>query len=88
MSEKYQGRDIGAPARGGFTTRSATRPISWARLAIYVGRAGDLVAVLATGKEVSFVGLGGRTVLPVRARGVEATGTSAGYLVALLMAAA
>lgn len=86
MSEKYQGRadDIGAPARGGFaiTTSDCADLLAETR-AIYIGSAGDLAAVLASGDEVSFVGLGGGTVLPVRARRVKATGTSAGHLVGL-----
>ena len=86
MSEKYQGRadDIGAPARGGFAiTTSDSADLLAETRAIYIGSAGDLAAVLTSGDEVSFVGLGGGTVLPVRARRVKATGTSAGYLVGL-----
>lgn len=86
MSEKYQGRadDIAAPARGGFAiTTSDSADLLAETRAIYIGSAGDLAAVLASGDEVSFVGLGGGTVLPVRARRVKATGTSAGYLVGL-----
>lgn len=86
MSEKYQGRadDIAAPARGGFAiTTSDSADLLAETRAIYVGSAGDLVAVLASGDEVSFVGLGGGTVLPVRVRRVKATGTSAGHLVGL-----
>ena len=86
MSEKYQGRadDIGAPARGGFAiTTSDSADLLAETRAIYVGSAGDLVAVLASGDEVTFVGLAGGTVLPVRAKRVKATGTTAGDLVGL-----
>lgn len=86
MSEKYQGRadDIVAPARRGFaiTANDATDLTAETR-AIYVGSAGDLVAVLVSGDEVSFVGLPGGTLLPVRARRVKSTGTSASHLVGL-----
>ena len=86
MSEKYQGRadDITSPARHGFaiTTSDSTDLVAETR-AIYIGSAGDLVAVLASGDEVSFVGLGGGTVLPVRALRVKATGTTATHLVGL-----
>lgn len=86
MSEKYQGRadDIVAPARGGFAiTTSDSTDLAAETRAIYVGGAGDLVAVLASGDEVSFVGLAGGTLLPVRARRIKATGTSATHLVGL-----
>lgn len=86
MSEKYQGRAdaIGAPVRAGFaiTTSDSTDLVAETR-AIYVGSAGDLVAVLASGDELTFVGLAGGTVLPIRARRVKATGTSASHLVGL-----
>lgn len=86
MSEKYQGRadDVTSPARGGFAiTPSDSTDLSTETRAIYVGTAGDLVAVLSSGSELSFVGLAGGMVLPVRARRVKATGTSAGYLLGL-----
>ena len=86
MSEKYQGRadDITSPARGGFaiTSSDSTDLVAETR-AIYIGSAGDLVAVLASGDEVTFVGLAGGTVLPVRAQRIKATGTTAGDLVGL-----
>jgi hypothetical protein len=86
MSEKYQGRadDVTSPARGGFAiTPSDSTDLTAETRAIYVGSAGDLVAVLSLGSELSFVGLAGGTVLPVRARRIKATGTSAGYLLGL-----
>lgn len=86
MSEKYQGRadDITSPARGGFAiTPSDSTDLTAETRAIYVGNAGDVAAVLASGDEVSFVGLAGGTVLPVRARRIKATGTTATALVGL-----
>ncbi|MDB5539302.1 MAG: hypothetical protein JWQ89_1029 [Devosia sp.] len=86
MSEKYQGRadDIAAPARRGFqiTPNDATDFTAETR-AIYIGSAGDLVVVLVSGDEVSFVGLSGGALLPVRARRVKSTGTTATHLVGL-----
>ncbi len=86
MSEKYQGRadDVAAPARGGFAiTASDSTDLVTETRAIYVGGAADVVTVLASGDELTFVGLAGGTVLPVRACRVKATGTSATYLVGL-----
>lgn len=86
MSEKYQGRadDITSPARGGFAiTPSDSTDLTAETRAIYVGSAGDVAAVLASGDEVSFVGLAGGTVLPIRARRIKATGTTATALVGL-----
>lgn len=86
MSEKYQGRadDITSPARGGFAiTPSDSTDLTAETRAIYVGSAGDVAAVLASGDEVSFVGLAGGTVLPIRERRIKATGTTADALVGL-----
>lgn len=86
MSERYQGRadDITAPVRRGFAISASNSTDLAAEIrAIYVGGAGDLAAVLSSGDEVSFVGLAGGTVLPVRVRRVKATGTSATYLLGL-----
>ena len=86
MTEKYEGRaeNITAPARRAFAiTASDTNDLAAETRAIYVGSAGDLVAVLSSGDEVTFAGLGGGTLLPVRARRIKASGTSAGQLVGL-----
>jgi hypothetical protein len=86
MTEKYESRadNVVAPARRGFaiTTNDATDLAAETR-AIYVGVAGDLVAVLSSGDEVTFAGLAGGTLLPVRVRRVKATGTTATQLVGL-----
>ena len=51
--------------------------------AIYVGSGGTLVAVLATGAQVTLTGLQGGTIIPIRVRRVNATGTTATGLVGL-----
>jgi len=51
--------------------------------ALYVGGAGDLIAVRADGVEVPFVGVPAGTLLPIRAKRVKATGTTATSIVAL-----
>ena len=86
MTEKYEGRadNAAAPARRGFAiTASDASDLTAETRAIYVGSAGDLVAVLSSGDEVTFTGLAGGTVLPVRVRRVKATGTTAAQLVGL-----
>lgn len=86
MTEKYECRAdaITAPARRGFaiTANDATDLAAETR-AVYVGVAGDLAVVLSSGDEVSFAGLAGGTLLPVRARRVKATGTTATQLLGL-----
>lgn len=76
MSEKYQARadDVAAPVRGGFAiTASDSTDLATETRAIHVGGASDVVAVLASGDELTFVGLAGGTVQPVRARRLKAT---------------
>ena len=51
--------------------------------AIWIGAAGDLAVELAEGGAVVLAGVPGGTLLPLRARAVRATGTTADALVAL-----
>lgn len=51
--------------------------------AIYVGQTGNLSLRLPGGQSVIFVNVQGGSFLPVRAVGVNATGTTAGGLIAL-----
>lgn len=52
--------------------------------AIYIGNAGSLRLIDASGNIVVFEGLVGGSILPVRARQVLSTGTTATGLVAML----
>ena len=52
--------------------------------AIYVGSGGSMVAVLSSGTEVTFSGLQGGSIVPIRVRRIKATGTTATALVGLL----
>lgn len=61
------------------TNELATTPTR----AIYVGGAGAIAAVLVDGNAVTFAGLLAGSVLPVQARIVKSTGTTATSLVAL-----
>ncbi|SPH24104.1 hypothetical protein DEA8626_03153 [Defluviimonas aquaemixtae] len=51
--------------------------------ALYIGQSGDVSLRLAGGQTVLFSGVPGGTVLPIRAAGVDATGTTATGIVAL-----
>lgn len=51
--------------------------------ALYVGSAGDLAVEMMSGDVVTFRGVAGGTALPVRARKVRASGTTAADIVAL-----
>ena len=87
MQDRYASRAAGSdgPATHGF----AIAPDDGADLAettraIYVGSAGNLVAVLASGAELTFASVPSGTVLPVRAARIRATGTSASGLIGLV----
>jgi hypothetical protein len=86
MSERYTSRadDITAPARRGFAiAASDSADLEAETRAIYVGGGGDIAMVLAAGDEIALIGVAGGSLLPVRARRVKATGTSASHLVGL-----
>lgn len=51
--------------------------------ALYVGTAGNLAVVTAGGQSVSFNNIPAGSLLPLRARRVSATGTTAGDILAL-----
>jgi len=51
--------------------------------ALYIGVAGDVKIKTALGSDVTFVGIGAGTILPVRAKIVFATGTTATSIVAI-----
>jgi len=48
---------------------------------VYVGVSGDLKVDLVTGDTVTFVGLAGGVIHPIRARRIHATGTTATSIV-------
>ena len=54
--------------------------------AIYVGGAGNLVAVMGDGSTVTFTGALAGTILPIKCKRVNATSTTATALVGLLQA--
>ncbi len=51
--------------------------------ALFVGQGGTVAVRMAGGQDISFENVQGGTILPVRARRVLATGTTASSLVAL-----
>lgn len=86
MSENFQGRadQFSAPARRGFAiAASDAADLPAETRAIYVGTGGDLALVLASGDQITLAGIAGGMLLPVRARRVIATGTTASQLVGL-----
>ena len=52
--------------------------------ALYVGSAGDMHVVLASGAVLTFANIPSGTVLPVRVAEVKASGTTAGAILGLL----
>lgn len=51
--------------------------------AIYVGTGGNLIAITMTGAEVTFTSVPDGTLLPIRAKRIKATGTTATNIVSL-----
>ena len=87
MPDRFEHHAAGldAPAAHGFAiTPNDAAELAEITRAIYVGAPGHLSLVLLSGAVVTLSNLAGGTVLPVRARQVRATGTTAGSLVGLL----
>lgn len=87
MQDRFDDRNasITGPAFHGF----AVTPNDGAELpemtrALYVGATGALHVLLASGAEVTFAGVAGGTMLPIRVRKVFATGTTATSIVGLV----
>lgn len=73
-----------APARDGAAViPDDVNDLTFLPRALYVGQTGNLSARLAGGQAVLFQNVQAGTLLPVRARGINAAGTTAAGIVAL-----
>lgn len=73
------------PAFHGFAiTPSDIGGLSETTRAIFVGGAGDVTLVLASGAELNFANVAAGTILPLRTTAVKITGTSATNLIGLV----
>ncbi len=87
MTDRFASRaqSLEGPANHGFAvTPSDATPLDETSRALYVGSAGDLAVVMASGAAVNFAGIAAGTLLPVRVLSVMATGTTASDIVALV----
>lgn len=87
MPDRFQTLSPGleAPASHGFAvTPHDSNDLAEVTRALYVGGAGAVSLVLASGASVTLTGVAGGTILPLRLRQVKAIGTTATHLVGLL----
>jgi hypothetical protein len=87
MPDRFQNSSpsLSGPASHGFAvTPHDTNVLSETTRALYVGSAGTLAVVMASGASFTFTGVASGTVLPVRATKVMATGTSATEILGLV----
>lgn len=87
MTDRFEAHAAGleAPASHGFAvTPHDSNPLAETTRALYVGSAGNVALVLASGASVTFANVAGGSWLPVRAVQVRATGTTASAIVAML----
>ena len=87
MPDRFDSTATGldAPASHGFAiTPHDSNELAETTRALYVGTAGSVALVMASGAALSLVNVAGGTILPLRVRAVRATGTCAGALVGLL----
>lgn len=72
------------PAHGFAITPSDGADLADVTRALYVGGSGNVALTLLSGATLTFTGVAGGTLLPLRAKAVKATGTTATNLVGLL----
>lgn len=73
-----------APAGTGFAITPADgSDLAEVTRSIYVGGAGAVSATMASGATVTFLGLAAGTILPIRARRIRSTGTTATAIIGL-----
>jgi hypothetical protein len=85
MAAFQDGPAISAPATDCFAiTKSDTVNFTNYCRGIYVGGAGDVVVVTPAGNAITFVGVLAGSVLPVQAKRVNSTSTTATSMVGLL----
>lgn len=87
MQDRYETYATGleSPAMDGFAvTPDDNADLPELTRALYIGSAGAVAVVLASGAAVTFTGIAGGTLLPLRARRVRATATTAGAIVGLV----
>jgi len=76
--------ELSAPAKSAAAiTASDATDITDTPRAIYVGGAGNIAAVMATGEVVTFTAVPAGTILPIRVKRINATNTTATAMVAL-----
>ena len=68
---------------GAMVAPNDTTPLAQVTRAVYVGGSGDVTAELVSGTQLSFSGVPGCVLLPMRATKIMATGTTASGIVAL-----
>lgn len=75
---------LDSPAiNGAAITPHADNDLAITTRAIYVGGAGNLAVIMAGGTTLTFVGLAAGTLLPIRAKRVLVSGTTATSLIGL-----
>jgi len=87
MQDRYDGyaSSFDGPASHGFlVTPNDAADLAEITRAIYVGGAGALAVVLHSGAEVVLQNVAAGTLLPLRARRVKATGTTATAIAGLV----
>lgn len=87
MPDRFQNSSpsLSGPAAHGFAvTPNDSTTLSETTRALYVGSAGTVAVLMASGASVTFPGVPSGTVLPVRVTRVMATGTSATGIIGLV----
>ena len=80
---RFQATVISPLTTAASVTPHNTNELSYVTRAVYVGGAGNVKVTMQDGGEVTFVDVPAGTVLPIRVKIVQATGTTATSIIAL-----
>jgi hypothetical protein len=76
--------ELNSPAQDAFTiSKSDSANLTFSTRAIYVGGGGNVAITTVKGNNVTFANVAGGSILPVRAKKVLSTGTTATLMVGL-----
>lgn len=81
--ENYHRTIIDPVDRAFAITPSDSAELSIATRGLYIGGAGDVVAVLSSGDEVTFTGMLAGAIYPLRVKQVKSTNTTATSIIGL-----
>lgn len=86
MSDQFEqhGQGLNSPAKNAVAvTPDDSTDLAVVSRGLYIGVGGDVAVIMAGGQTVTFAGVSGGSILPIRAIRIKATGTTATSILSL-----